>query len=403
MTRAYYNEFDPSAAAWLRKLIAAGLIAPGDVDERSIVDVTANDIHGYTQCHLFAGIGGWSLALRLAKWDDSRHVWTGSCPCQPFSCAGKGEGEADERHLWPEFFRLIGQCRPAIVFGEQVASKPGRRWLSGVFADLENVGYAVAGADLCAAGVQAPHIRQRLYWVADADTARFNAAERPRERQRASTGAGCGAVVDGVAHTECHRPNQGRGIERSSGGQGSAHRDDAERCSGDGRLADTEHKPGCSEYVSDEGERKCKGQEHGAIRQGDIAGPYDNYRMVDSCAAGLSLPESGELRGPWWGTEGGATLQSGGAWWPSLLVSCTDGYARRISAQPGDEPLAYGIPLRMGPLVSRLGELEIGAGIARRIISLARRHRIGGLRGYGNAIVPEVAAEFIRAYEGVRI
>ena len=89
---AYYNEFDPFAAAWLRGLIKTGQIAAGDVDERSITEVTADDVRGYTQCHFFAGIGGWSYALRLAGWPDTRPVWTGSCPCQPFSHAGKSGG-----------------------------------------------------------------------------------------------------------------------------------------------------------------------------------------------------------------------------------------------------------------------------------------------------------------------
>ncbi len=102
---AYYNELDPFAAAWLRELIADGLIADGDVDERSIVDVCADDLAGYDQHHFFAGIGGWSYALRLAGWDDDREVWTGSCPCQPLSVGGKQRGHADSRHLWPAFFQ----------------------------------------------------------------------------------------------------------------------------------------------------------------------------------------------------------------------------------------------------------------------------------------------------------
>lgn len=163
---AYYNEIDPYAAQWLRNLIAAGHIAAGDVDERSIVDVRADDLRGYTQCHFFAGIGGWSLALRMAGWDDARPVWTGSCPCQPFSSAGARLGEADERHLWPVFCRLIAECRPSIAFGEQVASSDGRRWLAAVRADLEALGYAVGAADLCAASVGALHNRARLYWAA---------------------------------------------------------------------------------------------------------------------------------------------------------------------------------------------------------------------------------------------
>lgn len=166
MSGAYYNEIDPFAAAWLRNLIKAGAIAPGDVDERDIRDVNPDDLKGYLQCHFFAGIGVWSYALRSAGWADERPVWTGSCPCQPFSAAGKRGGLADERHLWPHWHHLIRECRPAIVLGEQVASPDGLGWLDLVSADLEGAGYAFGASDLCAAGFGAPHIRQRLYWCA---------------------------------------------------------------------------------------------------------------------------------------------------------------------------------------------------------------------------------------------
>ena len=115
-------------------------------------------------------IAGWSLALRYAGWPNERPVWTGSCPCQPFSSAGKRQGATDERHLWPAFQQLIAQCRPPTVFGEQVASKDGREWLSAVRYDLESLGYACGAADLPAAGVGAPHIRQRLWWVAESSS-----------------------------------------------------------------------------------------------------------------------------------------------------------------------------------------------------------------------------------------
>ncbi|SLM62839.1 macromolecule metabolism; macromolecule synthesis, modification; dna-replication, repair, restr./modif [Dickeya aquatica] len=167
---AYYNEIDPFAAQWLRNLIDAGHIAPGIVDTRSIEEVTANDLRGFTQCHFFAGVGVWSYALRRAGWPDSKPVWTGSCPCQPFSSAGKRGGVADERHLWPAFFHLIHQRRPDVVFGEQVASSDGRAWFDTVQADMENVGYACAAIDLCAAGFGAPNVRQRLFWVANANS-----------------------------------------------------------------------------------------------------------------------------------------------------------------------------------------------------------------------------------------
>lgn len=181
---AFYNEIDPYAAQWLRNLITAGHIAYGVVDERSIEDINPDELRQYTQCHFFAGIGIWSYALRLVNWPDDRPVWTGSCPCQPFSAAGKGAGFADERHLWPAFHYLISECRPTVVFGEQVASKDGLAWLDLVQTDLEGSGYATGAVDLCAAGVGAPHIRQRIYWVADSDINRCRKRQRDDQTSR---------------------------------------------------------------------------------------------------------------------------------------------------------------------------------------------------------------------------
>lgn len=162
---AYYNEIDPFAAQWLRELIKADQIAPGFVDERSIEDVKPTELSEYTQCHFFAGIGVWSYALRQAGWPDDKPIWTGSCPCQPFSAAGKGKGTDDERHLWPAFHWLIKQCQPDTILGEQVAQKAGATWFDAVSTDLEGENYACGKIVFPACGVGAPHIRQRQYWL----------------------------------------------------------------------------------------------------------------------------------------------------------------------------------------------------------------------------------------------
>lgn len=187
MKPAYYNENDKVAAKWLRNLIAKGLIAPGDVDERSIEDVKPDDLKHYAQCHFFAGIGVWSFALRRAGWPDDKNVWTGSCPCQPFSSAGKGTGFDDERHLWPAWNYLIDERRPTVILGEQVASKDAEPWIDLVHADLETMGYAFGCVPFPAASVGAPNIRDRAYWVANSDNSGLEGrsvrgGERPTER-----------------------------------------------------------------------------------------------------------------------------------------------------------------------------------------------------------------------------
>lgn len=202
MMPAYYNDNEPYVAQWLRNLITAKLIAPGDVDERSIKDVKPNDLKGYAQAHFFAGIGGWPLALRLAGWPDQRPVWTGSCPCQPFSLAGSLKGFKDERHLWPTWHHLIRQRHPPVVFGEQVAS--AAQWLRLVRGDLEGLEYAVGAMPVEAASAGADDKRDRYWFVAHDD--RKRASDRKLQRRRKLRGAGGCApypsrfVVDHTSH-----------------------------------------------------------------------------------------------------------------------------------------------------------------------------------------------------------
>jgi DNA (cytosine-5)-methyltransferase 1 len=375
--RAYYNEFDVKAAAWLRELIKAGHIAPGDVDERSIKDVAAIDLKGYTQCHFFAGIGGWSYALRLAGWPDDRPVWTGSCPCQPFSAAGQRGGTDDPRHLWPEFYRLIGFGRPSTIFGEQVASKDGLAWLDIVCADMERADYAIGAADMCAAGVGAPHIRQRLYFAADAIGARlpFGCANGQHTENFAAVGTrGIAHELAEPAREQSHRGRDARrrrgqsangsdlgdarGVE--SRGLPSVARDEvlAARSASQAReLADADGRNASAQ-------REQRSGQHGLVTQDGRVDPVEYSTGIGRQQRRPESSERGIERGR--GESNQSTAQTP-AWGACDFIPCTDGKARPIES--GTFPLAHGIP-----------------------------HRVGLLRGYGNAIVPQVAAEFIGAY-----
>lgn len=252
---AYYNEHDPKAAAWLRELIKRDLIAPGEVDERSIEDIRPTELAGFAQCHFFAGVGVWSYSLRQAGWPDSLSVWTGSCPCQPFSAAGKGEGFADERHLWPAWFHLISQCRPSTIFGEQVASKDGFAWLDLVYSDLEALDYAFGPTVLPAAGFGAPHGRHRIFFVADSARrgfGEFGNAAQPRSGGHADSGFVSGAV----GHSESDNRRRGEcGEEAGTRATGIGRRRPTST-SAVGGMADTERNGGRSDKPERETEER---------------------------------------------------------------------------------------------------------------------------------------------------
>lgn len=290
---AYYNEIDPFAAAWLRELIKAGLIAPGEVDERSITKVQPDDLKGFTQCHFFAGIGAWSYALRNAGWSDDTPVWTGSCPCQSFSASGKRGGFSDQRHLWPAWFRLIRECRPDAIFGEQVASKDGLAWLDVVLSDLEGTGYTCGAADTCAAGVGAPHIRQRLYFVADANGEQEYATAARRLHPKSASRGATGLMAD------------------------SAERGLPERDGIAGRV-------------------ESRSEAHGLGEAGELGNAASTRLQAERCASEQS---SGNA------DTAGAT---NGFWRDVIWIPCRDGKYRAI--EPGSTPLAHGAANRVGRL-----------------------------------------------------
>lgn len=353
---AYYNEIDPFAAQWLRNLIAAGHIAPGEVDERSIEDVTPDDLRGFTQCHFFAGIGVWSHSLRLAGWPDDRPVWTGSCPCQPFSAAGKGDGFADERHLWPHFFHLISERRPQHVFGEQVAAGNANAWFDLVQADLEGMGYAFGLVPFTSAGIGAPHIRERAYWVANATgqlhhQCNNGANELGRKGNPEQNRMGSG--IGGLGNANVAR------LEGLSGHDGAARRE---------RQTGPVAAPGVHDGLAVPESKRC------AERSQNIRGGEDRGREA---RLEQRIGRDGSCMRP---------LEVNGFWRDADWLFCRDGKWRPV--EPGTFPLVDGAAARMG---------RVEPAVAR----MASSNRVGRLKGYGNAINSQAAAAFIRAYMGV--
>ncbi len=346
---AYYNEIDPYAADWLRNLIAAGHIAPGDVDERSIEDVHPDDIRSYTQCHFFAGIGVWSYALRRAGWPDDRPVWTGSCPCQPFSSAGKGAAFDDERHLWPAWHWLISQRRPPVIFGEQVASKDAVPWLDLVQTDLEALGYDSGAVPFPSAGIGAPHIRDRTYFVAHAAGQGFQGRQLGRQRLDAQQPAiERGRSAGRLANAHIFVGGQGRAID---GGRDPGSNAGARTGSGsDGvpvLVADSQQRGcGCEAQGADHDQPKADGSTDWAGARGGSPGELGNStceRRGEARGAGAGHPE--------WPTDAGAASGAGpvnGFWRAADWLLCRDGKWRPV--EPGTFPLAHGAPARVGRL-----------------------------------------------------
>jgi site-specific DNA-cytosine methylase len=107
MPFAFYNDTDEYCCAWLENLISARIIPYGIVDWTPIQKLKPATLAKFTQVHLFAGMGGWAYALRLVGWPDAKPVWTGSCPCQPFSVAGKRKAQKDSPLNKREIIELI--------------------------------------------------------------------------------------------------------------------------------------------------------------------------------------------------------------------------------------------------------------------------------------------------------
>lgn len=311
------------------------LISNGFVDGRDIRNILPDDVKKSKRVHWFAGIGGWDYALQIAGWPIDRPVWTASLPCQPFSCAGKQIGKSDERHLLPHFLELVNACRPPVIFGEQVPGAIKHGWLDDLCDAMEREGYTVRAAVLTAAGIGAPHIRQRLYWVA----------------YRSGEGL------------QRHREY---GEQQVSSGRERAKRHDSESCAVGGMA-----------YSEDSKHQKNTTKErHFKISQVQFGGSGLFSRMGNTESERL-----GKTRHPDIGYKKRVDIFGTNIEW----IYCRDDKFRPIKSCIS--PLVDGVPRGMVySSYSSIAPNETGEARAMR------------LKGYGNAIVPQVAAEFIGAF-----
>lgn len=206
---------------------------------------------------LFAGIGGFSLGFEMAsdvfetvafceydekaqlvlkkhwpevpiykdvrdidgkKYRGTVSIVCGGIPCQPWSVAGKKRKDKDDRHLWPEMFRIIRGVRPRWVIVENVQGFVNQEMgFSATKLDLEGEGYETRSFLLPACGVSAPHQRYRIFvvgFLSDADSSRCASTQQESQYERAeiSSGGGANGLECGadVADSKCSRP-QGQG------------------------------------------------------------------------------------------------------------------------------------------------------------------------------------------------
>ncbi|QQQ00914.1 DNA cytosine methyltransferase [Lysobacter enzymogenes] len=374
----YYNEIDPYLCQWLKNLMGAGLIPAGDVDDRDIRFVSADDVRGYAQCHFFAGIGGFAYAARLAAWPDDTALWTGGFPCQPFSVAGNQRAQADDRHLWPELHRLIAQARPALFLGENVAGLIALG-LDGVLADLEGEGYASRAVVVPACAVNAPHRRDRVWIVGQ----RLADGSGERRQQIPGRALGDEASDAGGAPAGHH--------QLAGGGEGGLADRDGERPREAGQLRGraaqrpTGRGEGGLEHAARE--RRGEGQSEAILwERGDCATPGASAREFNA------------------GEPVGAGETSDGAGGGNRAVRRPAGSGAAGSVGNAHVPGSQGRDehwQRTGQWAAwQAGRTLAGrripdAGI--RLLAHGLPARVPRLRAAGNAIVPQVAAEILRA------
>lgn len=382
----FWNDNDPGAVAWLRQL-AHLFPVRANVCDKSILDITAQDMDGYAQHHFFCGIAGWPVALDMAGLGRMEGVMTGSAPCQPFSIAGTQRGNLDERHLAPVWLAIIKATKPRILFGEQVDAAIRHGWLDDLFDALEECGYACGAAVLPACSVGAPHIRKRII---------FGAVRIDRIAEVADEWRGLRAQRLADADDQQRQPVSDEQSPRVFGAVARAP--ECRNRSGEYRAS-----MGGLAYAarSGRGQARCDASRHREAYEGPPGNRHGNGGADDVQRRVVGTSRASAPHGGWHDTD-----------W----LFCRDGKWR--PAQSSVQRVAYGLPgsLVPGGDTGDLRDAESQSGgptqspaetreddrrgfvSASYPLAIDQEARVMRLRGYGNAIVPQVAAVFVEEF-----
>ena len=307
--------------------------------------------------------------------DPDPDVICGGFPCQPFSHAGRQQAQDDPRHLWPEMFRLIRECRPTWVVGENVAGIISLG-LDEVLSDLESEGYATRTFNIPACAVGAPHIRQRIWIVAHADSqSEPDGAFDGNARQRQ---LGFGFMADAESNGWEQRK------QNSGGGQkGTEPRQEHRFRNGGGTVADPD------------GQRT-----QGQWSNGSEEGREDSERQAGLCGRAVLADARRDTKGCDTELHGGTAQRSKGKFQSGdggddVADTQRKGEGRRGVSRPGKDKSKNGKGLsgqlgghgEAGPEEWWAVEPSVG-----RLVN-GLPNRVPQLRALGNSIVPQIAEE----------
>ena len=333
---------------------------------------------------------GIELILENPLYDETETtIITGGFPCQPYSVAGKRKGKEDDRHLWPEMLRVIKEIHPDWVVAENV---PGLiNWSGGlvfneVQTDLENEGYEVQSVVLPACGVNAPHRRYRVWIVAHS----VNGGHRnKRGEDREENG-----VQGKDKQTLCARMPDGTDTGTSPDTASNGCKGGYKKTIGEKRQGEQRGLQQSEGESSSSPDTRSTGLE-GSIRRTSegIRFTRNNKNAPDTDSSGrgqstiqseLWTKEFEQLQGDTWGAgqaENGEGQEG-------------EGWQQRFRSIPDWDNFPTQPPIRMRDdgFSSRLAGITFS------------KHRNESIKGYGNAIVPQIALMIFRAiadYENI--